>query len=113
MVCEGASFRPRQFEFNPHDDGTLVFGTTHGEVVVARVPEPGKKDDDGAAESLQGGRRPQRQHPDVAAAFLEKPFFLGKDRHDSILGYVRVLCAVPSSPLDSPPRHKFNVPSSV
>jgi hypothetical protein len=112
VVCEGAGFRPRQFEFNPHvtedpqDSATLVFGTIKGEVVVARVPEPdsaahgewkagGRRDDTPAAGAAGGGGGGggrgvgPRRHSDVVASFLEKPNFLGKHKHDSILGCVR------------------------
>lgn len=110
MLCEGAGFRPRQFEFNPHvssaspdDSATLVFGTIHGEVVVARLPSDGDAQGRGGAGG--GGRRDDtpaeaagagvagvgpRRHPDIMASFLDKPR-LGKDTHDSILGCVRLV----------------------
>jgi len=84
-VCEGAGFRPRQFEYNPHcdphDPATLVFGTIKGEVVVARVPGEEKRKGQGEGD--------EQQHPlGVVASFVNKPFFLGKNKHDSILGCV-------------------------
>ena len=101
VLCEGAGFRPRQFEFNPHvssadpeDEATLVFGTIKGEVVVARLPGGAEQEEEGdetpgAAGGGGGTGVGPRRHPDVVASFLDKPHFLGKDSHDSILGCVR------------------------
>lgn len=106
MLCEGAGFRPRQFEFNPHvssadpeDEATLVFGTIKGEVVVARLPggaEQGEEGDEAPGGAAGGGGMGvgPRRHPDVVASFLDKPHFLGKDSHDSILGWVRAYSVV-------------------
>jgi hypothetical protein len=37
VLCEGAGYRPRQFEYHPSLEGLMLFGTIRGEVVLADV----------------------------------------------------------------------------